>query len=83
MAAKFGDQDPAVAVEQFEDSATTFFVEHWNRVEGALGSGSALWRISFYSVLFRLSTGKRWDGPGRLVARGGEPRTLLKGGSWA
>ncbi len=30
MAAKFGDQDPAVAVEQFENSATTFFVEHWN-----------------------------------------------------
>jgi len=30
MTAKFGDQDPAVAVEQFEDGATTFFVKHWN-----------------------------------------------------
>jgi hypothetical protein len=30
MAAKFGDQHPAVAIEQLEDSATTFFVEHWN-----------------------------------------------------
>jgi len=30
MAAEFGDQDPALAVEQLDDSATTFFVEHWN-----------------------------------------------------
>jgi len=30
MAAEFGDQDPALAVEQFDNGATTFFVEHWN-----------------------------------------------------
>jgi hypothetical protein len=30
MAAEFGHQDPALAVEQFDDGATTFFVEHWN-----------------------------------------------------
>ncbi len=30
MAAEFGNQDSALAVEQLDDGATTFFVEHWN-----------------------------------------------------
>lgn len=29
MAAKFGDQDTSLAVEQLDDGATAFFVEHW------------------------------------------------------
>ena len=39
MATKFGDQDPALAVEQLDDGATTFFVEHWNCFGGVLCSG--------------------------------------------
>ena len=30
MAPQFGNQDSALAVEQLDDGATTFFVEHWN-----------------------------------------------------
>jgi hypothetical protein len=71
MAAKFSDQDAALAVEQFDDGATTFFVEHWNLIwwRSRLGlepGRKLLWRISFYSVLFRLSTGKEGMRRGRF-----------------
>jgi hypothetical protein len=67
MAAKFGDQDTALAVEQIENGAAAFFVEHWSQLAGGSRSGmwpprGLLWRISFYSVSFHLSTAKSGGG---------------------
>jgi hypothetical protein len=40
---------------------------NWVRYRfGRRAAKELLWRISFYSVLFRLSTGKKWD-RGRAV----------------
>ena len=57
---EFRNQNPSVVIQQIEDGAASFFVEHEiNLNVSALPvADAAEKRISFYSVLFRLSRGK-------------------------
>src|SRR5215469_10054477 len=57
---EFGHQDPALMVQQVDNGTTSFFVEHGIQPESErIASRNAVSkRISFYSVLFRLSRGK-------------------------
>ena len=62
-AGEFGDENATLAGKQIENGTATFFVQHEisllaaRRAEVCTRDG-VLFRISFYSVLFRLSTGK-------------------------
>jgi hypothetical protein len=63
MAGKFGHQNASLAFEQIEYGAASFFVEHGSGCCGqsfraVAGAMCFLFRISFYIVLFRLSTCK-------------------------
>src|SRR5579863_4437488 len=57
LAREFCDQNPALMGQQIENGATAFFVEHWSWLAAKTVVGRRFVRISFYSVLFRLSTG--------------------------
>jgi hypothetical protein len=59
VAGEFGDQNPALTAQQINYGAASFFVQHGNVLPaaGAVGRRTALvFRMSFYSVSFRLST---------------------------
>ena len=71
---EFSDQDPSLVIQQIEDGAASFFVEHGIKpdvIALPLGKRGAK-RISFYSVLFRLSRRKN----GSMEA--GDPLDLLR-----
>jgi len=57
---EFRNQYPSLVIQQIEDGAASFFVKHGIKPEcEPVGRGKrAEKRISFYSVLFRLSRGK-------------------------
>jgi hypothetical protein len=61
---EFRNQNPSLVIQQIEDGAASFFVEHRISLnESALPVAKAAEkRISFYSVLFRLSRGKNGTG---------------------
>jgi hypothetical protein len=66
VAGEFGDQNPALTAQQIEYGTASFFVQHGNvlRADGGVGRQTAfVVRISFYSVSFRLSTGKAMVAP--------------------